>query len=128
MACTTSSCWTVRGPAATPTRRTSPSPPAAPWSSPAPAIRASMRLPAPCRRSGKAACACWARSSTCSDQTWDMIQVADQRLTLPAIALVGAVLGVALVAGEVTSFLLLASLIGWAVILVDFRIGVVLLV
>ena len=57
-----------------------------------------------------------------------MIQVADQRLTLPAIALVGAVLGVALVAGEVTSFLLLASLIGCAVILVDFRIGVVLLI
>ena len=52
----------------------------------------------------------------------------DERLVLLAIGLLGAAWGLAVAAGGLTSFFLCASLIACGCILVDFRIGVVLLI
>src|SRR4030088_3221073 len=52
----------------------------------------------------------------------------DERLVLFAIGLLGALWGMAVAAGGLTSFYLCASLIACGLILFDFRIGVVLLI
>ena len=52
----------------------------------------------------------------------------ERRLTLPGIALLGALCGVVLAAGGLTSFFLCASLLACAFVLADFRCGVVLLI
>src|SRR5258708_40269089 len=52
----------------------------------------------------------------------------DERLILLAIGLLGAAWGLAVAAGGLTWFFLCASLIACGCILVDFRIGVVLLI
>jgi O-antigen ligase len=57
-----------------------------------------------------------------------MLLARDTRLTLPAIALFGALWGVAVAAGGLTAFYLCASLIASAFVLIDFRVGVVALI
>jgi O-antigen ligase len=52
----------------------------------------------------------------------------DRRLTLPGIALLGALCGVVLAAGGMTAFYLCASVLACAFVLADFRCGVVLLI
>ncbi|TLZ10438.1 MAG: hypothetical protein E6K39_02570, partial [Gammaproteobacteria bacterium] len=52
----------------------------------------------------------------------------NERPVLLAIGLLGALWGIAVAAGGLTSFYLCASLIACTLILVDFRIGVVLLI
>jgi hypothetical protein len=57
-----------------------------------------------------------------------MLQAINERPALPVIGLLGALLGIAVAVGGLTSFYLVASCIGCALILSDFRIGVVLLI
>ena len=57
-----------------------------------------------------------------------MLLARDQRLTLPGIALLGALWGVVLAAGGLTAFYLCGSLLACAFVLLDFRVGVVALI
>jgi O-Antigen ligase len=74
-------------------------------------------------------CAFWEPCSTCSDMSPGvMFQAVSARSTLAVVGLVGALLGIALAAGGLTSFYLLTSLLACAFIVADFRVGVVALI